>query len=63
MENALLNADGQDRDNLTSLRTDLNQLIGLTRESINRLRDSPAPEDNSCGSNDMDKEFALFMVT
>lgn len=48
--------EGPDRDNLLSLRKDLQELIGLTKDTVN----SPASSSASNNATDSD-EFALFL--
>lgn len=57
MEAALTVSDeGPDRDNLISLRKDLQELINLTKDTVN----SPASSSASNNATDTD-EFALFL--
>lgn len=54
-----------DKSNLSSLRDDINQLIELTKESLNRLQPNVTDANtntNSTESNNIEDEFALFMV-
>lgn len=60
---------GPDRDNLVSLKSDIEELISLTKESlqsledgsINKNRDEDSDNDDKTESL-LDKEYALFKV-
>lgn len=66
IETALENAEEEtDKSNLNSLKDDINQLIELTKESLNRLRPKvidPSMSTSTTESNNIEDEFALFMV-
>lgn len=52
-----------DKNNLNSLKDDINQLIELTKESLSRLEpDVKDSNINTSQSNNLEDEFALFMV-
>lgn len=58
--------NGPDRDNLLSLKTDIEELISLTEESLQNL-EGDNTEDKNENSNDntddlLEKEYALFKV-
>lgn len=61
--------DGPDRDNLLSLKSDIEELISLTKESLQSLEGNNAGDDDSLDEDSddkeedpMDKEYALFKV-
>lgn len=59
--------DASERESLTALRSELEELISLTQESLDaqRAREN-GPQSNSGdienGNNGLDDEYALFMV-
>lgn len=59
---------GPDRDNLISLKSDIEELISLTKESLQNLEgDSTINKNRDENSDDklenlLDKEYALFKV-
>lgn len=59
--------DASERESLTALRSELEELISLTQESLDaqRARENE-PQSNSGeienGNNGLDDEYALFMV-
>lgn len=59
---------GSDRDNLLSLKSDIEELISLTKESLQNLEgDSTINKNRDDNSDDktenlLDKEYALFKV-
>lgn len=62
MELALENEqDDADKNNLLSLKSDLIQLIDLTKENLNQLKSHT--DDNVQNGSNLDTEFALFMVS
>lgn len=59
---------GPDRDNLLSLKSDIEELISLTRESLQSLEGDVenTNEDespNNVMENSLDREYALFKVS
>lgn len=59
---------GPNRDNLLSLKSDIEELISLTKESLqsleeNNTEDKDEDEDSDDKTEDpLDKEYALFKV-
>jgi len=58
---------GPDRDNLLSLKSDIEELISLTKESLQRLEGNDADkkiddEESDEAEDSLDKEYALFKV-
>ncbi|KAF2904803.1 hypothetical protein ILUMI_01368 [Ignelater luminosus] len=51
--------EGTQKDELISLRDNLNELIDLTQENLNRIVNETNPNDEA--QNSLDSEFALFM--
>jgi len=58
---------GPDRDNLLSLKSDIEELISLTKENLQRLEGNDTNKKNDDEESDeaedsLDKEYALFKV-
>lgn len=65
VQQALLSADGSDRNDLLSLQSDLQELIQLTKESVQGSEDVTAhgsTNSNQGSKNDLDDEYDLFKV-
>lgn len=62
--------EGPDRDNLLSLKSDIEELISLTKESLQSLEGNVEEDDDDIEYEDgddiiedpLDKEYALFKV-
>lgn len=55
-----------EREQLVALETELQELISLTKESLDAHsnKEIPKPEaENDTGSQELDDEYALFMVS
>lgn len=53
--------DGPERDNLLTLQNDLQELISLTRENLNKLQ-VPSTNKKNVEVDPFEAEYALFKV-
>lgn len=56
---AVTKEEGPDKDNLNSLKNDIEQLIKLTKESLDRIESSSSQQND----NQIEDEYTVFQVS